>query len=115
MSKAEVQRMIDDTPRPLVGGVRSLAVHLPKAPDETVQAVRSVSFEVTAGQRVGIVGESGSGKSVTGRTVAGLLPESPRVRVEGSVRLRGEELLTATPARWREVRRREVSMIFQDR
>src|SRR5690606_6803692 len=62
----------------------------------------------------GIVGESGSGKSVTGRAIAGLLPTSPRVRVSGSIRFDGQEMVGASAKRWNEIRARRVGMIFQD-
>lgn len=101
-------------PRSPLVEVERLAVALPTGPEDSVQALRGVSLTVSEGQRVGIVGESGSGKSITGRSIAGLLPESPRVRVDGSLRVAGEELVGAPDTRWREVRRRRVSMIFQD-
>jgi ABC-type dipeptide/oligopeptide/nickel transport system ATPase component len=94
--------------------VSSLAVRLPTGPRESVQAVRSVDLAIAAGERVGIVGESGSGKSITGRSIAGLLPQSRRTRVEGSIRYRGREMIGAPEAAWNDIRRRRVSMIFQD-
>src|SRR5437764_1011029 len=61
--------------------------------------VRDVSFEIGAGERVGLIGESGSGKSVTALSIMGLLPEE--LRATGSVRLNGRELLGAPErARW---------------
>jgi len=98
---------------PLVS-VAGLAVALPTGPRTEVQAVRSVGLEVHRGERVGIVGESGSGKSVTGRAIAGLLPGTPQVRVEGSIRIDGREMVGAPPRAWDAVRSRTVGMIFQD-
>jgi len=60
-----------------------------------------------------VVGESGSGKSVTGMTLMGLT-RSNNARIEGSVKLRGTELLTASDAQMRKIRGEEIAMIFQD-
>ena len=94
--------------------VDSLRVHLPTGDRSEVEAVSSVSFTVGLGERVGIVGESGSGKSVTGRAIAGLLPTSPRVRVAGSIRFDGREMLAAPASAWNRIRSKRVGMIFQD-
>jgi ABC-type glutathione transport system ATPase component len=94
--------------------IERLAVELPTGTSSSVQAVSNVNLAVHQGQRVGIVGESGSGKSITGRTIAGLLPESRRVRVSGSVRLLGQEMVGTSDKAWQAVRREIVSMIFQD-
>ncbi|KRA24305.1 hypothetical protein ASD65_07610 [Microbacterium sp. Root61] len=94
--------------------VTDLEVHLPTGPRREIRAVQSVGLEVHRGQRVGIVGESGSGKSVTGRAIAGLLPTNPRVRVAGSIRFDGREMVGAPPRAWDEIRSRSVGMIFQD-
>jgi len=94
--------------------VEGLEVHLPTGPRREIQAVQSVSLRVHRGERVGIVGESGSGKSVTGRAIAGLLPTNPRVRVSGSIRFDGREMVGAPPRAWDEIRSRSVGMIFQD-
>ncbi|HWK68998.1 MAG TPA: ABC transporter ATP-binding protein [Rhizobiaceae bacterium] len=94
--------------------VHDLSVELPTGISTSVKAVRNAHLVVRKGQRVGIVGESGSGKSVTGRTIAGLLPESRRVAVNGSVQILGKEMIGATNREWLKVRREIVSMIFQD-
>jgi ABC-type dipeptide/oligopeptide/nickel transport system ATPase component len=94
--------------------VEDLRVVLPTGHRTEVEAVRKVSLVVHDGERVGIVGESGSGKSVTARAVAGLLPTSPRVRVTGSIRFAGQELVGAGPEAWHTIRRERVGMIFQD-
>jgi oligopeptide transport system ATP-binding protein len=73
-----------------------------------VEAVADVSFDIHAGQTVGLVGESGSGKSTLAKTIIGL--EQP---TSGSVRFDGLELTTATPTEFRNVRR-DMQMIFQD-
>lgn len=94
--------------------VEDLRVLLPTGHRTEVEAVRKVDLTVHDGERVGIVGESGSGKSVTARAIAGLLPTSPRVRVSGSIRFNGREMVGAPPQEWHPIRRERVGMIFQD-
>jgi ABC-type dipeptide/oligopeptide/nickel transport system ATPase component len=76
------------------------------------QAVDGVSLELGAGEVLAIVGESGSGKSVTALSIMGLAGAG--ARVEGSVRLEGQELLGAAEKELREVRGARVGMVFQD-
>jgi len=94
--------------------VENLRVFLPTGDKSEIEAVHRVDLVVRDGERVGLVGESGSGKSVTGRAIAGLLPTSPRVRVSGSIRIAGREMVGASREAWDEVRRSHVGMIFQD-
>ena len=77
------------------------------------KAVDGVSFNVAAGEIVGLVGESGSGKSVTGYSILGLIDPPGRIAA-GSVRLDGEELIGMPHARLRSLRGRRVAMVFQD-
>lgn len=72
----------------------------------------AVSLHVDDGEAVALVGESGSGKSLTIRAALGLLPE--RAAVSGTVSVRGLDTLTASRQRLMDLRRRDVSMIFQD-
>jgi len=78
-----------------------------------VQAVDGVSFELAPGEVLAIVGESGAGKSVTAQTIIGLT-KSGNARIEGSVRLRGTELIDAGDEELRKVRGERVGMVFQD-
>jgi peptide/nickel transport system ATP-binding protein len=78
-----------------------------------VRAVDGVSFNLCAGETLGIVGESGSGKSVTAKSIIRLLEEPARI-VEGSVRFRGRELTTLSESELRDIRGAEIAMVFQD-
>ena len=77
-----------------------------------VRAVRGLSFDLAAGETLGIVGESGSGKSVTSLAVMGLHP--PTTRISGSIKLHGEELIGNTDAELSKIRGRDIAMVFQD-
>jgi len=78
-----------------------------------LQAVDKVSFDLNPGEVLAIVGESGSGKSVTAQTIIGLT-RSKNSRIEGSVKLDGEELLDADDATMRRLRGEKIGMVFQD-
>ena len=80
--------------------------------ETTVHAVNGVSFAVRSGEVLCILGESGSGKSVTLRALMRLLP--PQARIEGSVRVGGEDVLSMPAHRLRDLRGGFVSMIFQE-
>jgi oligopeptide/dipeptide ABC transporter ATP-binding protein len=80
----------------------------------TVHAVRGVSFTVHRGETFAIVGESGCGKSVSVQSLMGLIPMPPGRIVGGTARWRGHDLLAGTVIDGREVRGREIGMIFQD-
>jgi peptide/nickel transport system ATP-binding protein len=92
--------------------VRDLRVHFP-TDDGLVKSVDGVSFQVERGQTLGIVGESGSGKSVTSLAMMGL-HNRKSARMSGEIRLDGEELVTASAERVRQLRGRKMAMIFQD-
>lgn len=75
-------------------------------------AVDDVSFDVKAGEILGLVGESGSGKSITLRSILGIV--RPRGRVGGEILWKGHDLATLDEAALRKVRGREIAMIFQE-
>jgi peptide/nickel transport system ATP-binding protein len=79
-----------------------------------VRAVDGVSFSLAAGRTLGIVGESGSGKSVLARSLLGLVPEPPGVRAGGSILFGGRDLRRLAEREFRQVRGREIAMVFQD-
>src|ERR1700733_9354229 len=76
------------------------------------EAVKGISFQINAGETLGLVGESGSGKSATSLAVLGLLPKS--ARVGGAIRFDGEDLLALPEEAMRRRRGREIAMIFQE-
>ncbi|MEM7022039.1 MAG: ABC transporter ATP-binding protein [Pseudomonadota bacterium] len=79
----------------------------------TVKAVSGISYEVDAGETVAVVGESGCGKSVSALAMLGLVP-SPPGRVAGAVRFAGTDLLSLSEAAIRDVRGRDIAMVFQE-
>ena len=90
-------------------------LHLAFASREGVtRALEGVSWQLHAGEMLGIVGESGCGKSVTAMAVLRLLPAPPTTHISGAIRFRGEDLLQASAARLQQIRGNEISMIFQD-
>ncbi|WP_232660910.1 ABC transporter ATP-binding protein [Pseudonocardia sp. TRM90224] len=93
--------------------VRDLRVVFRRRGEPDTVAVDGVSFDVAAGQVIGLVGESGCGKSVTSMAVMRLLP-ARGVEISGSIELDGVELLALSDSEMRERRGRDVSMIFQD-
>src|ERR1043165_500833 len=93
--------------------VENLTVALPPWADRP-HAVEDVSLTVSRNEILCVVGESGSGKSVMARAILRLLPEPHLRAVAGRIRLGGEDLLAATPARMREIRGGRIAMIFQE-
>ncbi|MGI4858602.1 MAG: murein tripeptide/oligopeptide ABC transporter ATP binding protein OppF [Janthinobacterium lividum] len=96
--------------------VRDIRVHfkvkgkgrLPWAPARTLKAVDGVSFDLRAGETLGVVGESGCGKSTLSRAILNLIPAT-----HGEIVWMGRSLANASARDWHAVRR-DVQMIFQD-
>jgi peptide/nickel transport system ATP-binding protein len=76
-----------------------------------VPAVRDVSFDLAAGETLGVAGESGCGKSTVAMALLRLLP--PGTKVTGSVRLGGDDVLAMKPGRLRAVRWADAAVVFQ--
>ncbi|MFB7814137.1 ABC transporter ATP-binding protein [Paenibacillus chitinolyticus] len=84
-----------------------------KTGQEEVTAVDEVSFQLLPGETVGIVGESGSGKSVTALSVMRLLGRSGRIE-KGDILFQGSNLALSSDPELRQLRGRDMSMIFQE-
>jgi oligopeptide transport system ATP-binding protein len=81
---------------------------------QTVRAVDDVSFTLDRGETLGIVGESGSGKSVTALALMRLVPTPPGRITAGGVRFDGRDVMALDADALRDLRGREIAMIFQD-
>jgi oligopeptide transport system ATP-binding protein len=103
-----------DAAQPILS-VRDLKVHFriksgawPWSPARNLKAVDGISFDVHAGETLGVVGESGCGKSTLARAVLNLIPAT-----SGSIVWMGQEMTRASPQAWLGVRA-DIQMIFQD-
>jgi ABC-type microcin C transport system duplicated ATPase subunit YejF len=92
--------------------IRNLRIALNGADDQ--QVVKGLNLSIEPGQTMCLVGESGSGKSLSALATMGLLPSGLSPLAGSSISLKGEELLTANPARLRDLRATGMSMIFQE-
>ena len=99
---------------PLVS-VRNLRVNFRIDRHTTFEAVRNISFDIPVNSTVALVGESGSGKSVTSLSILGLLPKENSSVLPGSqVLYGGRNLLDLSQRELRDLRGKEISMIFQE-
>ena len=78
------------------------------------KAVDGVDLEIRPGEVLGLVGESGSGKSVTALSILRLVPDPPGRIVGGEILFRGRDLLKLSWEEIRDVRGKDISMIFQE-
>ncbi|KIN60516.1 putative ABC transporter ATP-binding protein [Sulfitobacter noctilucae] len=92
--------------------IRNLRIALNGENDK--QVVKGLNLSIEPGQTMCLVGESGSGKSLSALATMGLLPPVLTPLSGSSIKLKGEELLTASPNRLRELRATSMSMIFQE-
>ncbi len=92
--------------------VRGLTIHY-DLPQGTVRAVEDATFTVDRGEVVAIIGESGSGKTTLAMAIAGLLRPPGRV-VRGHIYFDGLDLSRLDDDKWREIRGRDITVVFQD-
>ena len=80
----------------------------------TARAVDGISFDLHAGETLGLVGESGCGKTVTSLSVLRLIPEPPgHIRPGSFIEFEGRNLLTLEPRELRAIRGNQIAMFFQ--
>lgn len=77
-----------------------------------INAATEITYSIQPGEVLAVVGESGSGKSTSAMALLGLLPVNGRT--SGSVKLNGEELIGTTKKRLREIRGKDIAVIFQE-
>ena len=80
----------------------------------TVKAVDGITYDVNEGETVAIVGESGCGKSVSAMSILRLIPDPPGKIVEGSIRFQGRDLLQLSEEEMRDIRGKDIGMVFQE-
>jgi oligopeptide/dipeptide ABC transporter ATP-binding protein len=93
--------------------IRDLRTYF-RTDDGVVKAVDGVSFDLRAGETLGIVGESGSGKSVASLSLLKLVPQPPGYFPSGEIHFAGRDLMQTTEADMRRLRGNRLAMIFQD-
>jgi peptide/nickel transport system ATP-binding protein len=82
--------------------------------DGVVRAVDGISFCVYPGETLAVVGESGCGKSVTSLSIMRLIASPPGRIVEGRITFDGQDLLSLSERKMRDIRGNDISMIFQE-
>ena len=92
--------------------IENLRIHFETFAGE-VQAIRGVNLKLEKGETLALVGESGSGKSVTAKSVMKLLSNNAVVK-EGSITLKGENILDKSERDMQSIRGKKIAMVFQD-
>lgn len=105
--------LLEETAPPILE-VRDLQTTFSLTKSLSVRAVDGVSFDVNKGETLAIVGESGSGKSVTSLSIMGLLPKDTGRVSGGSIKLNGREITTLDDRAMRDIRGKQIGMIFQE-
>ena len=82
--------------------------------DGVVRALNGLTLSLDKGESLGLVGETGCGKSVTSSCIMRLIPSPPGKIIGGKILFEGEDLAQATPERMRQIRGKDIAMIFQD-
>jgi len=93
--------------------IESLTVGFHTGSEDASMPLQGVNLRVPRASRMSLVGESGSGKSLTASAVIGMLPEGAEV-LGGSIRLDGEELIGVPKRRMRDLRGRQIAIMFQN-
>lgn len=104
---------MSEAKKDLVLDIKDLTVHY-VLEEECVEAVNNVSIQLEKGKILGIVGETGAGKTSICLSILNLIPTPPGVIKGGEIFINGKDILHATPKELKEIRGKEVSMIFQD-
>ncbi|MBF0286725.1 MAG: ABC transporter ATP-binding protein [SAR324 cluster bacterium] len=79
-----------------------------------IQVLHEVSFSIEAGHTLGIVGESGCGKSMTALAIMQLISSPPLLKMEGRILWENQNLLQLTTRQMRNIRGKDIAMIFQE-
>src|SRR5215813_11011636 len=82
--------------------------------DGVARVLNGVSYHLDPGETLAVLGESGSGKSVTAQAIMGILDTPPGHVTGGQIRYRGRDLLRLPESERRQVRGKEIAMVFQD-
>lgn len=82
--------------------------------DGTLEAIDNISFDIQAGETVGLVGESGCGKSVTAHAIMRLLPQPMGAISHGSIKFNGDDLSSQSLAEMESIRGSAIGMVFQE-
>ena len=93
--------------------VSGLTVEIEGREGRVIRVARDLGFSLVPGRVMGVIGESGSGKSMAALSVMRLLPRAATI-TGGSIRFKGEDLLTKSPRAMRKIRGRDIGMILQD-
>lgn len=82
--------------------------------NEVIHAVNDISFSLEKGKVLGLVGETGAGKTTIAKAILRILPDPPAKIKSGEILYNGEDILKMRKADMREIRGKEISMVFQD-
>ena len=94
--------------------VEDLCKYFPAGKKKVVKAVDGINLKIRKGETIGLVGESGCGKSMTALSLMQLIPSPPGKITAGEIMYKGEDLLKKSPKEMRDIRGKEISMIFQE-
>ncbi len=99
--------------KPNILSINDLSVQF-HTPEGIARALDGISFDMAAGETLGLVGESGCGKSVTALSILSLIPSPPGQIESGRIQFENQDLLGLETDKLRRIRGRDISMIFQE-